>query len=108
MISRGAQQAAGSFASLTVDIRWHIVGIAMLRDRHAKNILADTKMLAGTFLILQTHVHMRLEYTFTMMHCIEATFAVEGITLLALAHCGAVATFAALDVHHNVAHLGAV
>lgn len=108
MISRGAQQAAGRFASLTVDIRWHIVGIALLRDGHAKDILADTNMLAGTFLIVQTQVHMRLEYTTMMMHCLEAAFAIEGITLLAFAHGGAVATFAALDVHHNVAHLGAV
>lgn len=108
VISRGAQQAAGAFASLTVDIRRQIVGMALLRHGHAKDILADTNMLAGTLLIVQTLIHVRLEHATMMMHCLEAAFAIEGIALLALAHCNAVAAFAALDVHHNVAHLRAV
>lgn len=108
MISGEAQQAAGALAHLTINGLWRIVCIALHADGHAKDVLADANMLGGSPLLVQALIDVRLEDATMMMHCLKAALAVEGIALLALAHCSAVAALAALDVHHNVTHCCAV
>lgn len=106
MLSGCARIAGVALACGTVDMCRCIVGAAHQLDGHTKDVVADTNAPGGALLIDESLKDVRLEDATMVMHRFEAAFAIEGITLLALAARRTVPALAALGLQHNLAHIG--